>query len=248
LIGFISDLHLAAEEKTTFTRFEQWLDGLGSKLSSLYILGDLFEFWVGDDAAGWLGYGPVVKCLKALTKAGINLYFLPGNRDFLVAENFARQTGCQLLGDGTVVKINNTRVLLMHGDSLCTDDTEHQQFRSMVNQASWQGEFLARPQTQRIQMAHKARQLSRENKRQKTMAIMDVNQTAVNQAMEDFAVHVLIHGHTHRPGIHDWVEQGQLRRRIVLGAWFTTCSVLLLSDDGLCLTPGPLIRTGLLPE
>jgi len=248
VIGFISDLHLAAEDTLGMTRFLETLDVLQPKLSSLYILGDLFEFWVGDDAAVRLGYGTVIQHLLALTTAGVQLFFIPGNRDFLVAESFSRQTGCQLLADGTVVRINGTRVLLMHGDSLCTDDIEHQDFRALVNQASWQGEFLARPQSERILMAQKARQRSQENRQLKSMDIMDVNQVTVDETMEDFSVQVLVHGHTHRPAIHDWEAQGQQRRRIVLGAWYTGSSVLLLGKDMLHLTPGPLVRTGLLSE
>ncbi len=247
MIGLISDLHLTTENDRGMANFRQCLDTLQPQLSTLYILGDLFEFWVGDDAAVRLGYEPVIQRLQALTLAGVKLFFLPGNRDFLVAENFARQTGCQLLADGTVVRIYGTRVLLMHGDSLCTDDHEHQEFRKMVNQASWQGEFLARPQPERIQMAQKARLQSRQNLQHKSMDIMDVNQAAVDETMEDFSVRILVHGHTHRPAIHEWEVQGHTRRRIVLGAWYSETSVLLFSKEQLRLTPGPLIRTGLLP-
>jgi len=247
VIALISDLHLAAEDKHGMRRFQQCLDELQPQLSTLYILGDLFEFWIGDDASVRLGYELVIKRLQALTQTGVKLYFIPGNRDFLVSENFARQTGCQILADGMVVRIYGTRVLLMHGDSLCTDDTEHQQFRAMVNQAAWQGEFLARPQTERIQIALQARQQSQQNQQQKSMQIMDVNQAAVDEAMQDFAVQLLVHGHTHRPAIHDWESQGQARRRIVLGAWYDEPSILLFSENELQLTPGPLLRTGFLP-
>ncbi len=233
---FISDLHLTPQRPHTIQLFVDFADGEASRAEALYILGDLFEYWIGDDAAGTLGHGIAVAALARLTQRGVPVYFMRGNRDFLVGDTFARETGCTILPDPTVTEIYGRAMLLMHGDSLCTDDVDHQRFRRIVDDQGWQHEFLSQPIPDRIRMALNARQKSEFNKMQLDMAIMDVNAQAVNQALTEHRVRTLIHGHTHRPAIHDFRLASEPARRIVLGAWHGERSVLSCTPEAFALS------------
>ncbi|MBS1270764.1 MAG: UDP-2,3-diacylglucosamine hydrolase [Gammaproteobacteria bacterium] len=208
--------------------FFDMIEGEARQADALYILGDLFEYWIGDDAAGTLGYLPVLQQLRGLSESGVPVYFMRGNRDFLVGHRFASDTGCEILADPSVIDLYGEPVLLMHGDFLCTDDIEHQRFRATVDDPHWQREFLRHSIETRMQMADSAREQSKEHKDSIDMDIMDVNQDAVRRAIDEYAVRLLIHGHTHRPAIHDDVASGGTHR-IVLGDWYEQSSILRCS-------------------
>lgn len=235
---FISDLHLTPQRPQITAEFIDLLHGEARGVDALYILGDLFEYWIGDDAAGQLGYTPVIRGLRALSDAGVPVYFMRGNRDFLVGERFARDTGCDILPDPTVIDLYRERVLLMHGDYLCTDDVEHQRFRALVDDPDWQNGFLSEPVEARMRIAEDARQQSHAHKDSVAMDIMDVNQDAVRRAFAEHGTHLMIHGHTHRPAVHD-AGQPTGTRRIVLGDWYEQSSVLRCSPGEQVLDPAP---------
>ncbi len=216
---FVSDLHLDADRPQATRAFHRFLEQRASGAEALYVLGDLFEAWVGDDDDSALAQ-EVVKALAQLTAGGTAVFFACGNRDFLVGDDFARRSGAVLLEDASVVAIGGERVLLMHGDSLCTDDRDYQQFRAMVRDPKWQDQFLALPLAARRALAAQARDASRLSTSGKPMEIMDVNASAVAEAMRFYGVRRLIHGHTHRPAVHEFDLDGAPAVRTVLGDWF----------------------------
>jgi UDP-2,3-diacylglucosamine hydrolase len=230
-ILFISDLHLSDERPEITAKFSRFLRGDAAQARALYILGDLFEVWLGDDAV-LPGYRPVLEDMRTLTDSGVPMYVMHGNRDFLLGDDFARQTGCRLLPDPTVIDLNGERTLLMHGDTLCTDDTEYQRFRVQVRDPATQRQFLDLPIAERIAVAKHYRQESRERSRDKSEEIMDVNQEAVRDAMRQHGVYRLIHGHTHRPAVHDFKLDHHAARRIVLGDWYQQASILKCAVEG----------------
>ena len=220
-----------SEERPAITAlFLDFLQNRAVESDALYILGDLFEIWLGDDAVS-PGYRPVLEGLRRLTDDGVPTYFMHGNRDFLIGDDFARQTGCRLLADPTVIELGGERTLLMHGDTLCTDDVEYQQFRSEIRDPKTQSAFLALPIDQRIIAAQRYRDGSRARSRYKSEEIMDVNQQAVATIMREHGVRQMIHGHTHRPAIHPFSLGSQSARRIVLGDWYQQGSMLICDDD-----------------
>lgn len=228
---FVSDLHLDATAPAGLEQFLGLLAGEARAARALYILGDLFETWVGDDDdEPWRIR--VCDALRSLTTSGVACEIMHGNRDFLLGRNFAKRTGCRLLGDPTVTEIQGERVLLTHGDLLCTDDDAYQQLRGMVRRVAWQRRFLALPLATRRGLAGAARHGSRKHLQQAAPEIMDVNATAVRSAMRAASVHTLIHGHTHRPAIHEFELDGAIVRRIVLGAWHAQGSCLEWSASG----------------
>ena len=231
--AFISDLHLSDKAPEISQRFEHYLANELQGVKNLYILGDLFEYWIGDDAATILGMQPVLNALKKLTDAGITGYLLVGNRDFLIGEEFAKLTGFTLLEDETVVTIGDERVLILHGDSLCTDDHLHQQFREqmMCNKAFHQ-HALSLSIEERIKTAEQMRGMSAEHKSEISESIMDVNSSAVVQLFEEKGVTRMIHGHTHRPNIHQHETALGTAERIVLGDWYTQSSFLIHNESG----------------
>src|SRR3569833_1442159 len=227
---FISDLHLSADRPALTALFLVFLRERAPRAETLYILGDLFEVWLGDDA-GHPAYHPVLSALRELA-ARRPVYVMHGNRDFLLGNAFAQASGCRLLADPSVIDLNGERTLLMHGDVLCTDDVEYQQFRAHVRSPDTQRHFLGLAIEQRIAMAKQFRDASRERTSEKAEAIMDVNQDAVTAALRAYGVHQLIHGHTHRPAIHEFELDGHPARRIVLGDWYEQGSVLTCDAAG----------------
>lgn len=225
-IAFISDLHLTPERPIPNRLFEEYMAKTGRLLERLYILGDLFDYWIGDDAAGELGQVGVERAIRAVTDQGAKVYFLPGNRDFLVGEAFAERTGCRLLPDPHLIDLDGEQVLLCHGDMLCTDDVEHQKARAVLLDPDWQREFLDRSIRERMEMAQDLRYRSELGKQEKTMTIMDVNQGAVDAMLRAYGVKTLVHGHTHRPDAHFFNLDGEQVRRYVLGDWLFHRSVL----------------------
>ncbi|MDH3379643.1 MAG: UDP-2,3-diacylglucosamine diphosphatase [Gammaproteobacteria bacterium] len=234
---FISDLHLTPERPQILELFLQFLDHDARNAEALYILGDLFEYWIGDDAAEQLGHQSILHGLRRLTDSGIPVYVMHGNRDFLIGSDFCRQTSTTLLPDPTTLMLYGRAIVILHGDSLCTDDTEHQRFRAAVREQTWQDEFLAKPIRARLAIAKQLRQQSDRNKQTKNPVIMDVNEQSVRDVMKIHGVNVLIHGHTHRPGFHTLNSGRQRTQRIVLGDWYEQSSVLTVSPDGFELTP-----------
>jgi UDP-2,3-diacylglucosamine hydrolase len=228
---FISDLHLDDNRPETTALLLQFLEQEAVHADALYILGDLFEYWLGDDAPSECSLS-VAKVLATLGERGLACYFQHGNRDFLLQAEYARLAGFALLPEEHVVDLYDERVLLMHGDSLCTDDVEYQQFRAQVRDPGWQQDFLSLSVDERLQVAHQARDASATHKDDMTMAIMDVNYDAVIRRFEHHGVQRLIHGHTHRPAMHNLEANGEPAQRIVLGDWYLKGSVLRVTPDG----------------
>ena len=228
---FVSDLHLDPGRPAITDLFLDFLALQAGQADAVYILGDLFETWIGDDDTSALGHA-VCEGLAGCAEAGTPVFVMRGNRDFLLGERFARQAGCTLLDDQTVIDLHGTPTLLMHGDLLCTDDTGYLKFRDMVRDAAWQAALLARPLEERREIAMEMRRTSREQTSGKAEAIMDVNAQAVNDAMARHGVRRLIHGHTHRPGVHDLVIGGEPAQRIVLGDWYEQGSLLECNSGG----------------
>ncbi|OOG25365.1 UDP-2,3-diacylglucosamine diphosphatase [Thioalkalivibrio denitrificans] len=229
---FISDLHLDRERPHILTLFERFLRHEARDADALYILGDLFEYWIGDDDDAPHLSG-LADALRALSESGVALYFTHGNRDFLLGPAFAERTGMRLLDEETVIDLYGRRALLMHGDSLCTDDHEYMAFRDMVRTGHWQADFLARPLAGRREEAEAMRRRSRENGRTKAPEITDVSQASVEDAMRRHDVDLLIHGHTHRPKIHDLLVDGRPAQRIVLADWYETGGMLKVTPEGM---------------
>jgi UDP-2,3-diacylglucosamine hydrolase len=224
----ISDLHLSDERPEITALFSLFLQNDAAKARALYILGDLFEVWLGDDAV-LPAYRPVMDGIRALTAGGVPVYVMHGNRDFLIGEGFVKLSGCRLLEDPTVIELDGKRTLLMHGDTLCTDDAEYQRFRAQVRNPDTQRQFLALPVNERIAVAKHYRRESRERSRSKAEEIMDVNQGAVMDIMRRHEVYQLIHGHTHRPAVHSFTLDNHSAQRIVLGDWYEQGSILRCS-------------------
>ncbi|HET7649141.1 MAG TPA: UDP-2,3-diacylglucosamine diphosphatase [Gammaproteobacteria bacterium] len=228
---FISDLHLDPFRQQITAQFLEFLREDARDADALYILGDFFEAWIGDDDPD-PHHARVVAGLRDLTTSGVPAYFMHGNRDFLIGERFAGLTGCRLLTDPTVLSINGTRTLLMHGDTLCTDDVDYQRFRALVRNPDWQRAFLAKSLQERRAFAAQARSESRSHTMEKADAIMDVNQQTVERVMLEHDVSQLIHGHTHRPAIHRFTVNGTPLTRIVLGDWYEQKSLLEMTENG----------------
>lgn len=228
---FISDLHLSDERPAITALFLGFLREQAAGAEALYILGDLFEVWLGDDAV-LPGYAPVVQGLKQLSATGVPVFVMHGNRDFLLGERFARDSGCTLLPDPAVIDLYGEPTLLMHGDTLCTDDVEYQQFRAQVRHPETQRQFLAMGLEQRLAVARQYRAESRERSRYKSETIMDVNQAAVEEALRRHAVRRLIHGHTHRPAVHRLAVDGREAQRLVMGDWYEQGSLLTCDRNG----------------
>ncbi|HET8898171.1 MAG TPA: UDP-2,3-diacylglucosamine diphosphatase [Rhodanobacteraceae bacterium] len=239
---FISDLHLDPARPHILDQFESFLAGEARRADALYILGDLVEAWIGDDDDGPLATRIAV-ALRALADSGVPIAFIAGNRDFLLGPAYAARCGMRLLEDGSVIKLCGQPTLLMHGDTLCTDDVAYQAFRQQVRDPAWQHQFLSLPLAERRAFAARARDASRDHTGQTDMAIMDVSQSAVDAALRQAGVSRLIHGHTHRPASHHFDLAGQAAERIVLGDWYEQGSVLRVSPATLALATLPTSPT-----
>lgn len=229
-ILFISDLHLSWEKPEITQRFLDFLNSRAIKAKELYILGDLFDAWVGDD-----DFSPpnpkIRKSLKYLSEAGVKIYFQQGNRDFLLGKRFCEETGIVLLDDPYVIDLFGVPTLLMHGDLLCTDDLPYQAFRRKSRSSEWQQNVISKPLLVRLLVARWYRIRSYFHKRQKTVEIMDVNQATVADTMAAYNCQRLIHGHTHRPAIHDFMLAGKPAQRYVLAAWTKDMGEAMVWDE-----------------
>lgn len=227
---FIADLHLQTEEPAITAGFLRFLQGEARQADALYILGDLFEAWIGDDDPNPL-HQQIASAIKAVVDAGVPCYFIHGNRDFLVGQRFARQSGMLLLAEEERLDLYGREVLIMHGDTLCTDDPGYLAFRAKVHTPWIQRLFLALPLLIRRRIAARMRADSKAANSSKSMDIMDVNPQAVVDVMERHHVQWLIHGHTHRPAVHELQANGQPAWRVVLGAWHSKGSMVKVTPD-----------------
>jgi len=218
-ILFVADLHLADKRPRTTTAFFNFLSGPARQAGSIFILGDLFEYWVGDDDADSAFNRSICEVLSTTVAAGIAVYFMPGNRDLLVGQGFAHASGAQLLTDMTSIRFNARTLLLSHGDALCTDDHEYQAFRLQARNREWQAGFLAQPLEVRRSFIEKLRNQSEAAKYEKRAEIMDVNTDAVTSLLRSHAYPTLVHGHTHRPARHTYLIDGHRCERYVLPDW-----------------------------
>ena len=231
-ILFISDLHLGLDKPEITRRFLDFLKNTASKASALYILGDLFDAWIGDDDPTPPN-NQIRKQLKELVLSGVNVFLQLGNRDFLLGQRFCNETGVILLNDYVVIDLFGTPTLLTHGDLLCTDDLTYQAFRVKSHTDLWKKNVLSKPLLLRLIVARWYRIRSYFHKRRKSTNIMDVNQNAVIEKMTQYQCHRLIHGHTHRPDVHEFIIDNILAQRFVLAAWDkNTGSVLSWNDEG----------------
>jgi UDP-2,3-diacylglucosamine hydrolase len=229
---FISDLHLSAERPAIVALFLEFLRTRARGAEALYILGDLFEYWIGDDVAEQPEYRPLLDGLRALTQAGVPVYVMHGNRDFLLGAGFEQASGCRLIPDPTVITLYGEPVLLMHGDTLCTDDLPYLKFRQMVRNPDWVKMFLGKPLAERGAIVRDYREISKAATAAKKPEIMDANPGAVEAALRAHQVRHLIHGHTHRPAQHVVTLDGATARRTVLGDWYDQGSVLACNRNG----------------
>jgi UDP-2,3-diacylglucosamine hydrolase len=231
-VFFISDLHLHDSRPDINRVFFGFLRGPAREAESLYILGDLFEYWAGDDDLGDPFNGSVAAALAEYSRSGPALRFMHGNRDFLLNGEFARACGGTLIDDPHSLDLFGTPTLLMHGDTLCTDDLDYQRFRVQVRNPVWQKGFLALPLAQRKRQIEAVRQTSETEKTRKAPEIMDVNPAAVQAALREHAYPRLIHGHTHRPARHVHRVDGRTCERWVLADWYRSGSYLRCDEDG----------------
>ncbi len=229
---FISDLHLCASRPYITAAFIEFLQNTASKAKALYILGDLFEYWAGDDDMSDEFNLQIITAFKALATSGNKIFFMHGNRDFLIADDFCRAAGITLLADPSIIDLHGQKVLLSHGDDLCTDDFAYQQFRAQVRDKQWQMDFLSQPLQIRKKQIESIRIRSEQEKSQKSLAIMDVNSDAVNALLRKYHPDLLIHGHTHRPNRHSINLDGKLITRWVLSDWYEQGSYLVCDESG----------------
>jgi UDP-2,3-diacylglucosamine hydrolase len=228
---FVSDLHLDASEPQAGAQFIDFLATRASTADALYILGDLFDSWVGDDDNEPYR-DRICTALAALSERGVACYVMHGNRDFLFQSGFARRSGARLIADPIIVDLYGEQALLTHGDALCTADRPYQLLRGVVRDAHWQQRFLHLPLALRRGLAEQARQGSQRHTQRTARQIMDADEAAVAIAMRACGVHTLIHGHTHRPAVHEFELDGRPARRIVLGAWHDHGSALVWGPEG----------------
>lgn len=229
---FISDLHLSAERPHINQQFFDFAEQTAPKAEALYILGDLFEYWVGDDDTEDVLNASVEKALARLNRQGVPVYFMHGNRDVLIGQSFAQRSGSAIIADPTVIDLYGVRTLLMHGDTLCTDDVEYQKFRAYAHNPQTQSQFLAQPLALRHQQMQSMRAKSEVSKSNKSAGIMDVSLTSVEQVFREHGYPRLIHGHTHRPAQHLHLVDGRDCERWVLNDWYSHGNYLQCDKSG----------------
>ena len=228
---FVSDIHISDNYPEICKLFFDFIKKIDNNVNALYILGDLFEYWLGDDDPN-----PIFKqtqdALKDLSKKNISVFFLHGNRDFLIGDIFAEKTHIKVLHDPSIIELHGERILISHGDIFCIDDEEYQSFRKQTRDPTWQEMILEKPLEYRRNFAKMARMKSKEHTQLDNEDIMDVNENEIKKTFEHFNLSTIIHGHTHRPFIHNTVSNKINYRRIVLGDWYEQGSILEWSESG----------------
>ena len=238
LTYFIADLHLAQNRPDITACFLSFLKNDAPKAQALYILGDLFEYWVGDDDDSPF-IATISQAIKALSELGCKIYFIHGNRDFLLGKRFAKQSGMQLLPEITLIDLYGKPVIIMHGDTLCTRDLSYQAFRKKSRSWWWQAIIKSLPLSVRRKIANNYRDQSATATAMKSQDIMDVTKSEVIHCLEQYQSQILIHGHTHRPAIHDVEANKQQAQRIVLGDWYEQGAWLKVTPDSMELLDSP---------
>ncbi len=228
---FISDLHLEPARPEIGEQFLAFLAGPARTADALYILGDLFEAWIGDDDPNPY-YAQMRSAIRELSDSGVPVFFMHGNRDFMIGQQFAAEAGVTLLDDPHPLELHGENLLLSHGDALCTDDVEYQQVRAMTRNPDWQAMMLSKTFEERIAFAVQAREQSLARGESMTDDIADVNQGAVEQVLRDSGADILLHGHTHRPAVHPFHVDDRPVHRIVLGDWYEQGSMVEWDEDG----------------
>lgn len=226
----ISDLHLQASEPSLLEKFEKFLSSKVNGFNNLFILGDLFETWIGDDDESEFNK-KIIEILKKVSADGIKVFLMHGNRDFLIGENFCKSINAELLSDYHIYEDGDSKILLLHGDTLCTDDIRYQEFRKLVRNESWRGDFLSKSLKERLEIASGLREMSNEETGDKKNEIMDVNQESVRKVSNEFSIKKMIHGHTHRPFVH---EDKDLVR-VVLSDWENEVNYATIIDGEISL-------------
>ena len=239
MVLFISDLHLCASRPEINRTFFEFLRGPARAAESLYVLGDLFEYWAGDDDLDDPFNASVVAALADCSRAGPALYVMHGNRDFLLSGDFAKACNARLIEDPHTLDLFETRTLLMHGDTLCTDDSDYQRFRSEVRAPAWKKDFLSTSLVRRKERIEALRRTSESEKKRKAPALMDVNSGAVEAVLREHGYPRLIHGHTHRPARHEHHVDGRNCERWVLADWYRSGSYLRCDVRGCAPIPLP---------
>jgi UDP-2,3-diacylglucosamine hydrolase len=229
---FVSDLHLSPQRPAMRAAFLRLLRTQARNAEALYILGDMLDYWIGDDDLAEPEHAELATELRALADSGRGLYFMPGNRDFLLGERFATAAGLVILCDPTRIDIGGVPTLLLHGDTLCSDDLDYQTFRRQVHEPGWQRQFLARPRSERREIALRLRTESESSQQLKSNEIMDVSPRAVEEAFRVHACSRMIHGHTHRPACHAHWMDGRMCERWVLSDWYRRASYLRCDAGG----------------
>jgi UDP-2,3-diacylglucosamine hydrolase len=232
-ITFISDLHISESQPEITRQFIDFLEKSVKDTDALYILGDLFEYWIGDDNPN-LFYNPIILALNNYTAggSGIPTYFIHGNRDFLIGDIFAKKTGIKILKDPSIIKINDEKIMISHGDIFCTDDCEYQITRKLTRDPEWQKMMLKKSIAERINFARESRDKSKDHTKYLDENITDVNQDEINKTFQKNNITKLIHGHTHKPAIHDTLINDIPHQRLVLGDWYEQGSVLNWDESG----------------
>ena len=236
---FISDLHLEAERPDITRAFLHFLSTRARTAEALYILGDFFEAWIGDDGMDEFQHS-IARALRELSDSGTRIFLMHGNRDFLIGQAFCREAGCKLLRDPSLIDLGGEQVLLMHGDSLCTLDVAYMKLRRWLRNPLTLFILRHLPLAARHKLARKLRKESRAQTRMKASEIVDVTPTEVERIMRDKGVRILIHGHTHRPAVHELEIDGRSARRIVLGDWDSQGWALEADEQGMQQAPFPL--------
>ena len=231
MITFISDLHISESHPEISRQFISFLENSVKETDALYILGDLFEYWIGDDDPNPY-YKPIISALNNYTLSGIPTYFMHGNRDFLIGDIFAKKTGIKILKDPDIIKINDEKIMISHGDIFCTDDCEYQITRKLTRDPEWQKMILKKSITERLKFARESRDKSNDHTKHFNENITDVNQTEINKIFQKNNITKLIHGHTHKPAIHDILINEIPHQRLVLGDWYEQGSILNWDESG----------------
>lgn len=228
---FISDLHLEPARPEIGEQFLAFLAGPARDADALYILGDLFEAWIGDDDPNPY-YAQMKTAIRELSDSGVPVFFMHGNRDFMIGEGFSAEAGVSLLSDPYMLQLHGEKVLLSHGDALCTDDLEYQQVRAMTRNPDWQAMMMSKSIEDRVAFALQAREQSLARNESMQEEITDVNQDAVANTIRETGADILLHGHTHRPAVHPFHVDERAVHRIVLGDWYEQGSMVIWDEDG----------------